>query len=139
MAKVKDRVVFAKAPAHVAWQRADGKEVGRGNTEMKMARDERLFAFDTRRLMRTEVMIVDGTADYARLATGELSLRVAPYADMVWLGKEELGPTPFAKPVLVVAAGTYRARLRLKDREKTMTIVVPPRGRVEVRVNMADP
>ena len=82
---------------------------------------KRVVAVDTRRGGRTTVVVSGDVVDYAKLPTGKLQVRVAPWAD-VFLGRDKLGTTPLNDVPIV--AGSYTVRLVHEGKTETKQIEV---------------
>jgi serine/threonine-protein kinase len=120
-AKPATRTVQLRAPQHVVWRTAAGRELGRGNVRVELpAAEKAVQAVDGKRAMVASAPVAD-TIDFARLPTGTLTFLVLPYAD-VRIGQLELGTTPVGPQKLT--AGAYRVTLTYKDKRATKRVRV---------------
>ena len=111
-----------------------GTALGRGSVTTRLA-DRSVIAVDIVTGGRSVVPIVDGVADHGALATGQLDVRVHPWAE-VHVGERAFGTTPL-RPLPTLAVGRYRVRLVHEADERTVDVVVEAGKATPVRADFS--
>jgi serine/threonine-protein kinase len=127
--------VRVKAPRSVTWRTPGGKKLGKGSGTLRVpVGTDTIVGTNASDSGRVVVPVAGKTSvNWASLASGRLSFRVRPWAD-VYVGRKKLGTTPL-DPVSL-PAGTYKVRLKMDDKSVTETVVIPAGGHKIVKKNM---
>lgn len=111
-----------------------GSTLGRGVVSVRTF-DRAIVAIDSVTGGRSVVNVVDGVADHAALPTGQLDVRVHPWAE-VHVGERAFGTTPL-RPLPTLPVGRYRVRLVHEADERTVEVVVEANSATPVRADFS--